>query len=305
MLKLRYTKKNADRIFIFVTLLFPIVQVAVFYFYLNFSSFFLAFRNVFGDWSLANFTKFFEELGKSNYILIALRNTFIAIVAACLITLPLNLFASYLMFKKFYGHMFFRIMLYFPAIMGITVTIFMSYIFDANGPIIRLGSALGVKWSKDILQLGLLGNLSTAYPVMLIIGTVVVSGGDILLYTNFLSRVPRDVIDSGRVDGLGVFGEFRYMVVPLLWQIISLKLVLSFALGFGGGYESVALMTAGRQNTQNFGYYLTHQSLQSVDGTGSGYGYPAAIGMMLTFIIAPLTLFFRWLVGRAVEPVEY
>lgn len=48
--------------------------------------------------------------------------------------MPLVIFASFILFKKFYGHTYFRVVFYIPAIVGaVIITMMQTYVLDATG----------------------------------------------------------------------------------------------------------------------------------------------------------------------------
>ena len=71
-----------------------------------------------------------------------------------------------------------------------------------------------------------------------------------------------------------------------------------------GSYDRVMLLTDGGYKTNNFAYYLFAASLNATKGQES-YNYPAAIGLLLTAIVLPLTLLLRWLSNKLVPEVEF
>ncbi|MFR6055878.1 MAG: hypothetical protein ACLUHK_04710 [Eubacteriales bacterium] len=67
-----FSKKNKDRAFIFLMLLLPVAQFAVFYVYVNVDSILMAFQIKEGDafyWGIDNFKTLFEEFGRSDSII--------------------------------------------------------------------------------------------------------------------------------------------------------------------------------------------------------------------------------------------
>ena len=71
-----------------------------------------------------------------------------------------------------------------------------------------------------------------------------------------------------------------------------------------GNYNRVLLLTDGAHRTKNFAYYLFASSLSATQGEES-YNYPAAIGLLLTAVVVPITLFLRWLSNKFVPEVEF
>ena len=309
-MKNKLTKKIKDRIFICCMLIIPVGHFLLFWCRINLGAIALAFEDsLTGEWGFANFERFFRNFAldwnSGSGLRIALENTFISVGIRMLISTPLIVFVSYLLFKRFWGHMIFRIGFYIPAIVGVVITVTMrTYILDATGPIVKLGTALGIKWPYEVLQRGLIGNMLTARPTYFIQGVLCgIAGGTILLLTGIYQRIPRDLFDSMKMDGVGMFREFIHLIVPCSWSTIGIQWIMTFAAVWGDS-SGVMMLTGGNYNTNNIAYYLFKSQLSAVSGTGS-FNYPAAMGILLTLIVAPLTLLLRKLANKIVEPVEF
>ena len=199
--------------------------------------------------------------------------------------------------------MFYRIVFYLPGIIGNVIIVTMqTYILDATGPIVSLGKALGINWSFNVLQSGLLGNAGSARATFFIT-SIGISGGTVLMLTGALSRIPRDLFDSAKLDGVGIFREFYYIALPLIWSTVGIMWIMSFVGGWSA-YDRVLLLTNGSYNTTSFGFYMMNSTLGAVDGNGN-FNYPAAMGLLLTGIMAPIAVLLRWLSRKAIQPVEF
>ncbi len=307
------TKKKSDYIFVFFMLLAPILHFLVFWLYLNLQNIMLGFQHpVTGEWGLMNFERFFRqfaldwEMGVG--IKTCLENTFISAGIQMFITMPTLIIVTYLLFKQFYGHMFMRIAYYIPAIVGsATAMILNRALVGAGGPLIMITEALGVQWSDEVLQSGLYNNWGTARIAFHITDMLGVSGGSVLLLTGAFSKIPKDLFDVGKIEGLGMFREFLLVCVPCAWSTVGIMWVMTFG-NVWGNYQRVMMLTEGAYGTNNFAYYLFGAQLSAISSGGAGestYNYPAAIGLLLTAIVAPATLLLRKLADKIVPPVEF
>ncbi len=307
--KVFWTKKRKDQAFILSLLALPIIGFVVFWVYVNISSLTLAFQNEFtGEFTFEQFGKFFSNVKRDwrrgEGIKVAVENTFISAAVRMFFAIPFVIVVSYILFKKFYGHMFFRIIFYVPAMIGTVVSVTMQmYILDAIGPIIKGGQLLGVNWSYDILKKGLLGSMSSARITYFVTGMLTIGGGTILLLTGSLQKIPKDLFDQMKIDGAGMVREFINLALPCSWSTVGIIWVMSFADAWKD-YSRVMLLTGGANRTNNMAYYMFHSSLSAINGQTS-YNYPAAMGLLLTAVIAPITIFLRWLANKIIEPVEF
>ena len=309
MKKTASKQKRNEAIFIICMLALPIFHFLVFWLYKNFSSIALAFQDeLTGEWGFSNFERFFNQISKDwqadKGIKVCIENTFLTALQRMFVTTPLVVFASYVLFKRYFGHMFYRVVFYIPGIVGTVITATMlSYILDATGPIVKFGDLMGIQWGFDVLQTGLLGNNGSARITYFVTAMITVAGGTVLLLTGALQKIPQDLFDSMKLDGVGMFNEFIHLVVPCCWSTIGIMWIMTFA-NVWGDYSRVMLLTGGAYKTNNFAYYLFASTLSAINGKES-YNYPAAIGLLLTAIIAPATLILRWLANKIVEPVEF
>lgn len=308
MIKTKKNKKRQDLIFITLMLIIPIAHFLLFWVYVNYRSIGIAFKDpLMDEFSMINFERFFSawkrDFAEDGTLKVAVANTLISTLITVAVNIPLVVFTSFILFKKFFGHMFYRIVFYLPGIIGGVVLVTMTtYLLDATGPIVSLGKAIGVNWSFDVLQSGLLGNPDSARPTFFIT-SVSISGATVLLITGALNRIPQDLFDSGKLDGIGIFREFYYMALPLVWSTVGIMWIMAFAGGWGE-YNRTLLLTGGAHKTTTFGFFMVSHTLSATTGNES-FNYPAAVGLLLTFVVAPVTLLLRWLSNKLVEPVEF
>ena len=309
---MKLSKKAKDNWFVASLLVFPIVQWLVFWLYLNSSSILLAFKDPITDeFTFYNFEQFFKKWSEGwatgKGLKLAFINTLIDMGIGNFIRTPIDIFFSYVLFKKFYGHSFFRAVFYLPVIFGeIAITIMQLYIMDATGPIVAICNAIGIKLPFEVLQTGFYGNFLTARPTFFITRVFAISGGTVLLLTSSLNRIPSDIFDSGKIDGCGFFREFFKIAFPLIWSTVGITWVMSFVSGWLA-YNRVMLLTGGMYDTGNLGFYLMSQTLNAVtsNGVNGNYNYPAAVGLIFTFFLCPLAIFLRKIAYKWITPVEY
>ena len=307
---MKLSAKNKDRIFIFCMLFLPVVHFLVFWVYVNIGSIALAFKDAnSGEFSFIQFELFFEKLvgdissGKGA-LAKSLGNTFITAGISMLVNMPMTIFLAFVMFKKFYGHKLFLILLYLPGIFGAVIGNMMNkYVYDSIGPIVAVLKAIGVKLPRSVLFNGLILNNDigrTVYHVT----SIGIAAGTILLILGALQKVPVDLFHVGRIEGMGLFGEFWHVGLPCAWSTVGIMWILIFA-SVWGDYSRPFLLTNGNYGTGNFGLYLFSNTLSAVQGTSGNYNYPAAIGVVLTCVIGPITLLLKWASTKIVPDVEF
>ena len=308
-LKPKMTQKTKDYAFVAILVAPAIIHFLLFWVYVNFDSLTIAFQNeATGEWGFSNFERFFTQFKRDwaadGAVKTSIENTFITAFINMFINEPMLIFATYILFKKYFGHMIFRVGFYIPAIVGTTVSaIMLQYILGATGPVAIWGNALGFPISNEVLQSGFLNNFTTARSTFHITSMLGLSGASIVILTGAFQKIPRDLFDVGKLEGIGIFTEFVYLILPCAWSTIGVMWIMTFA-SVWGSYNRVLLLTGGLYKTGNFAYYMFSASLGATQGTES-YNYPAALGLLLTVVVAPLTLLLRKLSMKLVEPVEF
>ena len=293
---------NKDRtVFIVAGIFLPTIAFFVFYVYVNFSSFALAFQdNRTGAFTLDNFRGVIESIRDPRGTLsIALKNTF-KYFTKDIIMMFANLIFSYFSYKKICGWKFFRIVFYLPAIIpGLVFSACFAEFIKPTGPVGVIAEMMG----KPLPVQGLLQDASTATPV-LIAFCVFTGFTSMLFYHGALARIPMEVIEAARLDGCGPARECFTIVLPLIWPTFSTMLILQMS-GIFGASGPILYFTQGRFETTTLSYWMFTEVYGNGTFGGTGtYGAVSAAGMIFTVIGLPIILFVKWLTEK-IEPVEY
>ena len=121
-----------------------------------------------------------------------------------------------------------------------------------------------------------------------------------LLLGGALARVPIEILESARLDGIKPWQELIYMILPLIWSTLSTLLILSMtSLFIADG--PILLFTSGKFHTATIGYWIFDKVYYQ--GVGA-YNSVAAAGLVFTLVGAPIILFVKHLIEK-VPVVEY
>lgn len=299
-------KKPANKIrvlFILFCITIPILNWLVFYVYTNFSAFFMAFMNKDGVWSLDNFVRFFNEFSlPTSQISEAFRNTFLTF-GILLITFPFKVLVSYFIYKKVPGYNFFRIVFFFPTIIfSVAVSMVFMRMVGANGIISQVvQNAIGLDYTPELLADSRFANW-TVLANMVWIGFP----GDLIIWGGTFARIPTEVLESGRIDGVNWWTEFTKITVPMVWPTVSLQMVLMFC-GIFGASGNVFLLTKGDYGTMTLSawmYLQMYNNVGTVDTTNV-FNYLSAVGLCITVVAVTISLLIRRWTDKAFEEVEF
>lgn len=279
----------------------PTINLIVFYFGVNFNSILMAFqRTIPGgetQWSLYNFQKLFMEGfgGVEPIMLESLCNTLIFFCFAFFVTNPLNLIFAYFFYKKIKGYKAYRFIFYLPCIIpGVVLSTLFRYIIapDANGVIATILMNFGVQMPD------LLGSSEYAMKTLLVYNFWTAFTTNLILFASAMNRIPQEIIESAKLDGVNEFQEVIHIIVPLIWPTISTVLLLAVMDVFTAS-GPILLFTKGDYGTYTISYWLFEQVLQ-----GTNLEYSAAVGLFFTIAGLPIVFVSRWLTGK-INEVEY
>lgn len=290
-------------LFILFGITIPIINWLIFYVYTNFSSIMMAFTNGDGQLSIANFLKFFDEFTmETSQIREAFRNTFITF-GILFVTFPFKVLVSYFIYKKIPFHRFYRIVFFLPTIVfSVAVSMVFTQLVGVDGFI-----AKGVQqWLNLDYTPELLADTQFANIVVLLNLMWLSFPGDLIIWGGAFARIPEDVLESGKLDGVTWWTEFTRIIVPMVWPTVALQMVLLFCSIFGAT-GNVFLLTEGRYGTMtlNAWMYITLYRSSGTMYTSNVYNYMSAVGLMITTVAIIISLSIRKFTDKVFEEVEY
>ena len=292
-----------DALFIFSCVAIPVINWVIFYIYTNFSSITMAFTDNAGALGFDNFLRFFNEFKlETSEIRIALRNTLITF-AILFVTFPFKVLVSYFIYKKIPFHRFYRIIFFIPIIIfSVAIATVFVQMVGVESPI----AALVQKWLDMENVPELLADTKFANATILLNLIWLSFPGDLIIWGGAFARIPEDVLESARLDGVTWWGEFTKIIVPMVWPTVALQMVLLFC-GIFGASGNVFLLTAGQYETHtiNSWMYVTLYSNSGSMYTSNVYNYMSAVGLIITVVAITISLIIRKWTDRVFEEVEY
>ena len=290
-------KKLKDTIFVYLLIALPLIEFFTIYVYTNIDSFFLAFKRngEFAGW--VNFEMLWNEVrAPGSDLLIAIRNTFIYFGAG-LVLFVWSIFLSYFFYKKIAAYKAFRFILYMPAI--ISPVVFVSLFQNITNPNGAIETIIKM-FNPDFKMPSLLFRSETATWTMVVYVIWMGWTKNMLYLGGSLARIPVEVLESARLDGVGPWTELTKILIPLLLPTLSTLLLLD-VVGILSSSGPILLFTKGAYETTTISYWM----FTLVYATGeNAYAKASAAGMCLTIIMFPVVYTMRWLIGK-IDSVEY
>lgn len=298
-------------VFVLCMLAVPFLHFLIFWLWPNFRSILIAFQLPGKEeLTLFNFERFFEELSSDitgPRIWKMIDNSFIMFFVNTFVSLPMVLFLSYILFKRVRGYKVFRVLFYLPSILGGTVmTQIYRSLLMTDGPVEKLLDALHITLSDTTGYAGLLGSPETGMFMMIIYTLWTGVGVNMIMFTGAMNRVPQDIFESARIDGIGFFREFFNIILPLIWPTVTTMVVFSMV-GIFSNAGLVMLLAPDNDATWNIGYYILKYTLGANTTVTriDGFSYPAAIGLIFTLVNVPLVFGVKALCDRISKNVTY
>ncbi len=299
-------KKRTDKekvIFILFCITIPIIQWLIFYVYTNVDSIFMAFRDSNGALTMENFKRFFVELKTpSSDIRLAFKNTFITFLIL-LVTYPFKVLVSYFLYKKVPGSAVFRVLFFLPSILFSVCTAMVFTRFVGTTGIIA-------KAVQEMLHLDYVPELlaDSRFANIVVLLNMVWLGfpGDLIIWGGTFARIPNEVLESGKIDGVNWWTEFTKIMVPLVWPTLSLQMILMFC-GIFGASGQVFLLTGGGYGTITLSVWMYKVVLENSGNmyTSNVYNYLSAVGLMITIVAVTMSLCIRKFTDKAFDDVDF
>ena len=306
MVKKKKRNSVQRQLFIVGLLAVPIIQFCIFYIYVNFSSIIMAFRTLEKGkwvWSMNNFEALFKEIKTEDSIFwISLKNTGLYFIQGFTTSIVTGFIISYFLYSGVPGAKVYRILLFLPGmISSVVIVLLFSMFVGRGGPIPWI-----VQQVKDLpVRPVLLGESKYATKTLLAYNIWFGLAGNLVLYLGAFNRIPKDVLEYGKLDGVSWVRELFQIILPLVWPTMITFITIQIT-GLFGASGPIFLFTQGEYKTSTVAYWLWDK-IYKVKGvsTSPQLNYASAIGLFFTLIALPIVFAVRWGLGKLQENIEY
>ncbi len=302
MRKLGVHRKNGiservkDNLFVYSLVGYPLLLFLIFFVGVNFNSILLAFQTIDGTGKhfagFKNFQIFWQEMtGQGNLLFYSFTNSIKMYLINLLICMPLYIVFSYLLFKQCPGHKIITFLVMIPTIMsGLVISLIFVNFIGSNGPLTYICQKLGINDGK---WLNLLYSEEFAFGTTIFYTIWLSFSMSLLVYPTSMRGINPDIFESAKIDGVSnMFQELGHIILPLIYPTMTTFLVTGLAGIFANAGPLMEFYYTGAPDyVSNMGYYFTKMIL--VDATEFSYPKYAAGGLILTVIVAPLTILFK------------
>jgi multiple sugar transport system permease protein len=229
--------------------------------------------NPFMGWS--NYTAIFHD----PVIRTAAFNSFLFIVITVPIQMAIGLFAAAVLTDHMPGSMFWRACIYIPVVTSwVVVSWVFSYIFASQGGVMNavagvfVGHTVSIDWTAQTW---------TANAVIWILSIWKGVGWSFIIFLAALDGIPRQLVESARIDGANEFRVWRNVVLPSIRGAITFVTVL-LVIGAAQVFTQIFEITKGGpyESTQSLMTYMYQQAFSNF-----AFGYAAALASLLAVIL--------------------
>ena len=306
--KFKLNRTTRKYIFIAELIIIPVINFIIFWVYVNFDTILLTFKRF--DVPTASYV----WRGFDGYISVfksmilggdpgefnAFVNSFRAILINVII-LPVTFVISYSFYKKIRFRKFFQVVFFLPNIISLVVLCMMvRHMFSSDfGPIALIIEKI-TGHPTDWLGY----NSDKMWGIITVFCIWAGLGGNTIILCGAMQRIPEDIIEAARLDGIGFLREAWSIVLPLVMPTVGVFMigVVTSPLSFTLQPMLIAVNPGIDNKFMTIGWYI----FTSVDTGGSGNMIQAAtIGMMFSMLLLPVIIAVRILVKKFTPDVQF
>lgn len=286
------TGRQKDLIFYCLMMIWPVAQFCVFYIGVNFNSILLSFQDIdivngTTTWTFEKIIQAFQDMTSSKNLLLTAKNSLLVYFLSLIIGTPLGLFFSYYIYKKMPGSGAFRVLLFMPSIVSGIVMVAMFQFFVEQAVPQLWSDLFGIKIK------GLIENPETRFGTILFFCIWSGFGTSVLMYSNAMSGISQEVVESAHLDGATGFREFIHITFPMIFPTLSTFLITGVAGIFTNQFALYSFYGGGAPNDiQTYGYYMYMKTKNAT--SEAEYPILSAMGLWMTIVAVPLTLLVKW-----------
>ena len=313
---MRKGRKNLKRnLFIISLLVVPLLHFLVFWVYINAKTISLAFynwnvfENTYEFVGLENFKdqfKMFKERPETmNMFLNAFRA--IPINVACL---GMAIIVGYAFSKHIYGERIFRVIFYLPSMISIVIlTLCYRYMFTYSpgmlqGPAAEVLRMFGSGYNGWETALDDPAVISRLWWLVAIFCVWASAGINIILVSSAMSRIPEEVKESAKLDGVGFWRELFQIHIPLIMPTISVFLVNSMMAVSAFYIQPMLILgeTGPKSAYSTVGWYMFNMT-----GTAQNGDMPtiSTVGFLMTVSVSILVIVVKKVTDKLTPDVDF
>ncbi|MEV4899023.1 carbohydrate ABC transporter permease [Nonomuraea sp. NPDC050547] len=245
---------------------------------------------------LQNYTRMFKDpVFHTSFV-----NTFLIVFGVGAGVFLLS-FVLTMLLQDMVGRKFVRAVIFFPTLIpGVVISILWGFMYDPDGLVNAGLRAIGFGSVPEWLS------SDNAFKTIMLGMVWLSSGGYTVIFMAATDRIPRYYYEVADLDGASAFQRFRYVTLPLMWDVVGVCMVLwmigalkvfEFLLTFSGA-------TGQLPSTKIWNFSLYSYATAFPSEGEAGFGMAAACAVLMLVLTVGLTLLARHATQRR-DDVDY
>lgn len=309
--KTKRKKSKGEIVFICVMLAIPVLHFCLFWLYINLDTVVLSFQRFNmneGVWEFAgweNYRELWREFTKEGSVLPrAVLNSFSVFLWNDFVIVPISLFCAFILYKKMPLGGAFKVIFFLPSIISVVVlTLAYRFMFDASfGFIPKLLESIGL--GDKVPFDGYFADKNYAWWMILLYGLWSGIGYNIVLVSGAMARIPEEIIEAGKLDGLSTFRELFSVTIPLIGPTLGTLLLLGTTVIFTYFLQPQLLLGDNAATVGGYTialYIVTHVKSGGTVQMAQG----ATIGILCALVGTPIVFLCRKAIDKTLPAYEY
>lgn len=298
----KYRNPFKTKLFIVCMLFIPVSCFLIYGVYANLGGLIMSFQSFSKEKEkvvfvgLNNYKLFFSLYNRFNYgKMIAVSFGYFAVVL--LISLPISILVAFCLYKKVPFKNVIVVILFLPNILQLSLLgEYYRQLFDPiNGILYKFFNWL----------LGFTAETAPSYltdpkyaNIMLYIYTVAFGFGyNAILLWGAMTRIPNELVEAAKLDGANTFQEFFQITIPVIWQTLSMVIVITCMVPFTVYMQPLIIAFNGQAETSTI-------SLLTINELTKNPYYSAAISVLIACVSIPSVLIVRKALNKVYPIVE-
>ena len=151
---------------------------------------------------------------------------------------------------------------------------------------------------------GYFGDKRYAWRMILFYGLWSGIGYNIVLVSGAMARIPEEIVEAGKLDGLSTFKELFYVTIPLIGSTLGTLLLLGTTVIFTY-FLQPQLLLGGSADTVG-GYTIALYMVTNIRSAGqSQMAMGATVGVLCAIVGTPIVFVSRKLIDKFLPAYEY
>jgi raffinose/stachyose/melibiose transport system permease protein len=271
-----------------VLLMVPLMLYVIFAFGPSVATVFFSFTDATGlpgvKWQFIGFHNYDRLLNSSDHTerLRSIKNSLEFAFLVVFVQNAIGLFMAVVINKRLKGDSFFRATYFLPVVLGVTVSglVWRMMMNPMGGPLTELFHAFGAKSS-------FLSSYSHAFEWVIGVQVWMYMGYSMTIFLAGLQSIPKDLYDSGYMDGTTKWQSFRHITFPMIAPALTVNMLLSI-IGALQTFDVIYVLTGGGFNTRTLAFDVYRDAI--ANNTTADYGLASAGAMLLFLFVLFFTL---------------